>query len=173
MAASLWRFAPSLQRYPPSHLTARQWTARASAGQYITPVKAAGRLLHFVSPFGDWRDSIYSGTLAGGFYEGREGRDVLQAGLGGGSSATASAQSVRVAVARRLHRRGQAARLWLLGCSHRCDRPGGGCCSHWCGQTRRRLHRRGQAVRLWLLSCSHRCDRLGGGESKLAISCST
>ena len=103
MAASLWRLAPSLQRFPPSHLTARQWTARASAGQYITPVKAAGRLLHFVSPFGDWRDSLYSGTLAGGFYEGREGRDVLQAGLGGGSSATASAQSVRAAVARRLH----------------------------------------------------------------------
>ena len=137
-----------LQRFPPSHLTARQWTARASAGQYITPVKAAGRLLHFVSPFGDWRDSLYSGTLAGGFYEGREGRDVLQAGLGGGSSATASAQSVRAAVARRLHRYGS---------------PGGGCCSRWRGQARRRLHRRGQAVRLWLLGCSHRCDRPGGG----------
>ena len=55
----------------------------------------------------------------------------------GGSLATASARPVRAAVARRLHRCGQAVRLWLLGCSHRCDRPGGGCCSHRRGQTRR------------------------------------
>ena len=47
------------------------------------------------------------------------------------------------AAARRLHRRGQAVRLWLLGCSHRCDRPGGGCCSHWRGQARRLMQPRG------------------------------
>ena len=97
---------------------------RASKAQHTTPVKAAGRLLHCVSPFGDWRDSLYSGTLAGGFYEGREGRDVLQAGLGGGSSATASAQPVRAAVARRLHQRGQTRRLLLGGCISAAG-PGG------------------------------------------------
>ena len=126
-----------LHRFPPSHLTARQWTARSSAGQYITPVKAAGRLLHFVSPFGDWRNSLYSGTLAGGVTVGTYCRPGL------------------AAAARQLHQRSQSGRL-LLCCSHRCDWPGGGCCSRWRGQARRRPHRRGQAVRLWLLCCSHR-----------------
>ena len=118
-----------MQRFPPSHLAARQWTARASAGQHITPVKAAGRLLHFVSPL------RVTGVMR--CTQGRSPGDFTWVG-----KVETYCRPGLAAAARRLHRRGQAVRLWLLGCSHRCDRPGGGCCSHWRGQARRLMQPR-------------------------------